>query len=69
MQGPLSLWHIDGNHKLIRYVLKIKMGDSIEEVYCDLAVKLSGNIAAHALVESFFICNDEVKFFPDFITF
>jgi hypothetical protein len=20
--GPLSLWHIDGNHKLIRYVWK-----------------------------------------------
>ena len=19
VQGPLSLWHIDGNHKLIRY--------------------------------------------------
>ena len=23
VQGPLSLWHIDGNHKLIRYVLNI----------------------------------------------
>ena len=45
------------------------MGDSIEEVYCDLAIILSGNIAVHALVESFFICNDELRFFPDFIAF
>ena len=45
------------------------MRDSIEEVYCDLTVKLSGNIAVHALVESFFICNIEVNFSPDLLLF
>ena len=46
------------------------MGDSIEEVhvYCDVVVKLSGNIAVHALIEIVFICNVEVKFSIDFIT-
>ena len=44
------------------------VGDSIDEVYCKVAVKLSCNITAHALIERFFICNVEVKFSPDFIT-
>ena len=35
----------------------IKVGDSIEEVYCDLAVKLNGNIAVNAFL------SDEVNFF------
>ena len=33
-----------------------KVGDSIKEVYCDVAVKLSGNIMVHALLGNDFIC-------------
>ena len=42
-------------------------GYSIEEVYCYVAVKSTGNIVVHALIESFFICNVEVKLSLDFI--
>ena len=37
------------------------MGDSIEEVCCNVAVKLIGNNTVHKLIESIFICNVEVK--------
>ena len=39
--------------------------DSIEEVHCNVAVKLSINIKVHALIES---CDIEVKLFPNLIT-
>ena len=35
------------------------MGDSIEVVYCNVVIKRSANIVAHALIESFFLCNVE----------
>ena len=44
----------------IRYYVIV--GDSIEEVHCDLVVKLSGNIVVHALIESSFYLNVEVNF-------
>ena len=39
-----------------------KVGDSIEEVYCNVAVKLSGNITVHTLIDSFKICDIVVNF-------
>ena len=48
------------------HVLTRGIPDSIEEIYCYMAVKLSGNIVVHTLIESFFYL--QFKFFPDFIT-
>ena len=52
----------------VHVYLYTKMGDSIKEVYCNVAVKLSVNIAVHALIESFFIYDIEVTFFLNFTT-
>ena len=38
------------------------MGDSIKEVYCNVADTLSGNIMAHTLIDSFLICDIVIKF-------
>ena len=39
----------------------IKIRNNIEEVYCDVVVKLSGNIAVHALVVVIVARNCEVS--------
>ena len=39
------------------------MNDSIEEVYCIVVVKLSGNIMVHALVDYLFIFDIMAKVF------
>ena len=44
-------------------MLVVKVGDSIEEVYCNVAVKLSGNIMVHALLGNICICDIVVKFY------
>ena len=56
-------YYIDMNWFCLLCIIKVR--DSIEEVYCNVAVELSGNIALHALIESFFSLhqNIEVKFF------
>ena len=37
--------------------------DSIEEVYCNVAVKLSGNIVVHALMDNLVICENNSEVF------
>lgn len=33
VKGPLALWHVDGNHKLIRYVLMVRIwGGGLQSV-------------------------------------
>ena len=46
----------------------IKVGDSIEQVYWNVGVKLSVNIMVHELLGIAFICDIVVKFFSDFTT-
>lgn len=40
----------------------IKLGDSIKEVFSNVAVKLSGNMMVHTLLDSFFICEIVERF-------
>ena len=58
-----TTWHL-------QYHIHTKVGDSIKKVhvYCNVVVKLSGNIMVHALLGNVFICDILVKFFSDFIT-
>ena len=52
--------------------VKIKVHENMKEIYCVMADKSSSNIAVFALidnVESFFICNIELSFFPELVLF
>ena len=40
--GPLSLWHIDGNHKLIRYVVGEKNGKNFVEMQSNQTINRGG---------------------------
>lgn len=45
------------------------IGDSIEEVHWNEAVKLKVNIMVHAPLGNVFICDIVVKIFSDIVTF